>query len=224
MNLFKENILSVLMESRDFLTRQVSVDPETNSTTWEVEYKVDFLRLYKEIDEVFNILEDVQTQFKTPQSLTLLNLAKTLRNNFSRLAQLYSKLEETSATSQGGASFTPGDGAQYATPKAFSKSKGGGKYYYKLGYKNLPKHTPKSFEKKELWEDETLNELNDFQKQRLQSLDDIEVLLKDIYPLISNTKNETATLFGGNPGSYDVNSPIEITKSYLQDIKKILTK
>jgi hypothetical protein len=33
------------------------------------------------------------------------------------------KLKETSATSQGGASFTPGAGEQYATPKAFNKNK-----------------------------------------------------------------------------------------------------
>jgi hypothetical protein len=69
-----------------------------------------------------------------------------------------------------------------------------------------------------------LNEMNNFQKQRLQSIEDIEKLLNEISPLISNAKNETATLFGGNPGSYDINSPIEITKSYLQDIKRILTE
>ena len=33
------------------------------------------------------------------------------------------KLKETSATSQGGASFSPGAGEQYATPKAFNKNK-----------------------------------------------------------------------------------------------------
>lgn len=44
---------------------------------------------------------------------------------------------ELSATSSGGASFTPGTGAQYATPNAFSK-KGkdnkATKYLQKLGY------------------------------------------------------------------------------------------
>ena len=34
------------------------------------------------------------------------------------------KLKEMSATNQGGASFTPGEGANYATPTVFNKNKG----------------------------------------------------------------------------------------------------
>jgi hypothetical protein len=49
------------------------------------------------------------------------------------------KMMETSGTGTGGASFSPGAGAQYATPKAFNKDKDApgtaSKYYYKLGYK-----------------------------------------------------------------------------------------
>jgi len=50
-------------------------------------------------------------------------------------------LGEESATSQGGASFTPGEGAQYATPFAFKKKgkKSPSIYYYKLGYKPVQK-------------------------------------------------------------------------------------
>lgn len=122
-----------------------------------------------------------------------------------RLLKKYSDIKEQSSTSIGGATQSPGEGPQYSTPKAFNK------YRYKL--KNTPIH-----------EEEVINEMNDFQKQRLQSIEDIEKLLNELSPLISNAKNETATLFGGNPGSYDINSPIEITKSYLQDIKRILTE
>jgi len=57
-------------------------------------------------------------------------------------------LDEISATGTG-ASFTPGQGAQYATPHAFSKSKKDNratKYAKKLGYKKAdrpkrPSHT-----------------------------------------------------------------------------------
>ena len=53
------------------------------------------------------------------------------------------KLKEMSATNQGGASFTPGEGANYATPNVFNKNKKakGAKiiYYYKVGYKPVPK-------------------------------------------------------------------------------------
>lgn len=136
------------------------------------------------------------------------------------------KLKEMSATSQGGASFTPGEGANYATPVAFNKNKKakGAKniYYYKLGFKPVPNIKPKSYDKKKLWEDEKLNEMNDFQKRRIQGLEDIEKLMNEISPLISNAKNDTIELYGGNAGSYDITAPIEMVKGYLQDIKKLL--
>jgi len=138
------------------------------------------------------------------------------------------RLKEMSATNQGGASFTPGEGANYATPVAFNKNKKakGAKniYYYKLGYKPVPNIKPKSYDKKQLWEDETLNEMNEFQKKRIQGLEDIEKLMNEITPLISNAKNDTIELYGGNAGSYDITSPIEMVKSYLLDIKKLLTE
>lgn len=138
------------------------------------------------------------------------------------------RLKEMSATNQGGASFTPGEGANYATPVAFNKNKKakGAKniYYYKLGYKPVPNIKPKSYDIKKLWEDETLNEMNEFQKKRIQSLEDIEKLMNEITPLISNAKNDTIELYGGNAGSYDITAPIEMVKSYLLDIKKLLTE
>ena len=220
---FKEEILSTLKEAEDFIAKKTSEDPTTNSTTWDIDYQPDLKRLYDDINKIVIKLEKVQKRIQTPQSEDLLNIARTLRNKYSRLLKKYSGVKEISATSQGGASFSSGEGAQYATPKAYSK-KGAKNYYYKLGYKDIPKTKPKSFDKVKLWEDDMLNEMNNFQKQRLQSIEDIEKLLNEISPLISNAKNETATLFGGNPGSYDINSPIEITKSYLQDIKRILTE
>ena len=58
------------------------------------------------------------------------------------------KLKETSGTGTGGASFSPGAGAQYATPKAFNKDKNApgtaSKYYYKLGYKLAEEENPGS--------------------------------------------------------------------------------
>ena len=138
------------------------------------------------------------------------------------------KLKEMSATNQGGASFTPGEGANYATPSVFNKNKNakGAKniYYYKLGFKNVPKIKPKSYDIKKLWEEEQLNEMNEFQKKRLVGLDKIEELMNDISPLISNAKNDTIELYGGNVGSYDITQPIEIVKSYLQEIKELLTE
>ena len=123
-----------------------------------------------------------------------------------------SKLKEMSATSQGGASFSGGEGAQYATPFAFRKNKtakgAADIYYYKLGFKPVPKIKPKSFDIKKLWETEKLNELNNFQN--------------DLYPLVSNAKNETAEYYSENPGSYDILKSTEMVLSYLKDIDKLL--
>lgn len=138
------------------------------------------------------------------------------------------KLAEMSATNMGGASMSAGQGDNYATPAAFSKktnSKGAKNiYYYKLGFKPVPNIKPKSYDKKKLWEDEMLNEMNDFQKKRLASLDEIEKLMNEISPLISNAKNDTIELYSGNAGSYDITQPIEMVKSYLLDIKKLLSE
>lgn len=132
------------------------------------------------------------------------------------------KLKEMSATNQGGASFTPGEGANYATPNVFNKNKNakGAKniYYYKLGFKNVPNIKPKSYDKKKLWE------MNDFQKRRIAGLEEIEKLMNEITPLVSNAKNDTIELYGGNAGSYDITQPVEIVLNYLKEIKELLTE
>ena len=138
------------------------------------------------------------------------------------------KLKEMSATNAGGASFNAGQGEGYATPAAFaSKTNSKGTkniYYYKLGFKPVPNIKPKSYDKKELWEDDTLNEMNEFQKKRIVGLDEIEKLMNEISPLISNAKNETIELYSGNAGSFDITQPIEIVLSYLKEVKQLLTE
>ncbi len=137
-----------------------------------------------------------------------------------------SKLKEMSATSQGGASFSGGEGAQYATPFAFRKNKtakgAADIYYYKLGFKPIPKIKPKSFDVKELWEAEETDQKDNFQKERIAAFDDIEKRLNDLYPLVSNAKNETAEYYSENPGSYDILKSTEMILSYLKDIDKLL--
>ena len=156
------------------------------------------------------------------------------------------KLKEMSANGGGGASFSAGQGMNYATPKAFKKTKsieeGPGAtlgmgpsagaegvkdnaYVKQFKYKLVPKKVKGSgLEVKQLWEDDTLNEMNDVQKRRITSLDEIEKLMNEIQPLVSNAKNETIELYGGNAGSYDINKPIEIVLSYLKEIKQLLSE
>ena len=65
---------------------------------------------------------------------------------------------------------------------------------------------------------------NEFQKKRLNGIDEIEKLLNEISPLVSNAKNETIELYSGNAGSYDITQPIEIVLSYLKEVKQLLTE
>jgi hypothetical protein len=139
------------------------------------------------------------------------------------------KIKEMSATGQGGASFNAGQGEGYATPAAFaSKTNSKGTkniYYYKLGFKPVPNKIKGSgLPVKKLWEEDTLNEVNEFQQKRLDGLDEIEKLLNDISPLVSNAKNETIELYSGNAGSYDITQPIEMVLSYLREVKQLLTE
>ena len=63
------------------------------------------------------------------------------------------EIDEQSSTASGGDAFAGGAGAQYATPFAFKKKgkKGPSIYYYKLGYKPVPKIVPKSYDIKKLF-------------------------------------------------------------------------
>ena len=143
--------------------------------------------------------------------------------------KIRAKIKEISATGQGGASMSAGQGEGYATPAAFASktnSKGTkGIYYYKLGFKPVPNKIKGSgLQVKKLWEEEPLTETNEFQKKRLNGLDEIEKLLNEISPLVSNAKNETIELYSGNAGSYDITQPIEIVLSYLKEVKQLLTE
>ena len=72
-----------------------------------------------------------------------LKLSQRVTNFFNKEASSIDSEEdiEEISTSGGSASFSPGTGAQYATPYAFKKGKGANratKFMYKLGYKPAP--------------------------------------------------------------------------------------
>ena len=75
---------STFLNEQDFTTKQTSVDPETGKISWDVDYKTDFDRTYKEIDEAVQRLQDLVAQEKAPEARELLMMAKNLRNKFSR--------------------------------------------------------------------------------------------------------------------------------------------
>ena len=75
---------STFLKEQDFTTKQTSIDPETGRISWDVDYKTDFDRTYKEIDEAVQRLQDLVAQEKDPEARELLMMAKNLRNKFSR--------------------------------------------------------------------------------------------------------------------------------------------
>lgn len=226
MKQFKEEILSTfksLKEAEDFITTKTSEDPKTQSISWDVDYTPNLKKLYTDIDNITTKLNKLYKLTKTPESESLLKLGKSLRNRFSRLLTKYPDLKEQSSTSQGGASFTSGTGAQYATPKAFNKntnSKGTKNiYYYKLGWKPVPKKIKGSgIEVKKLYE----GEAKDFQQERINIFDKIENELNSLSPLISNAKNATIEYYNENPGSYAIIRSTDLILDYIKDIKQLL--
>jgi hypothetical protein len=137
------------------------------------------------------------------------------------------KLKEMSATNVGGATASPGEGIGMTTKPAFNKDKyaKGAKniYYYKLGFKPVPDIKPKSYDIKKLWEEEKEKTRADkFQDNRIKEFEQIENLIKQLSPLISNAKNETIEYYAANPGSYEIYKPSSMVLAYIQKAVDLL--
>ena len=78
-------------------------------------------------------------------------------------------------------------------------------------------------EVKQLFEAEPVNEMNNFQQERIAAFDDIETRLNALYPLVSNAKNETVEYYNEHPGSYDIFKSTEMILDYLKNIETLLT-
>ena len=226
MSTLKEDINKViesLKEAEDFTITQVGdPDPETGAVTSVVKYMPNLGDLYDDINDVVNKLSKLKGKISPEESETLIKISKTLRNRLSRVIKKYKELKEVSATG-GSATFTPGTGAQYATPRAFTKDSKSKKrkniYYYKMGYKDVPKKIKGSgLEVKKLYE----GEFNEFQKGRIDIFEKIENELNDLPPLISNAKNKTVEYYSANPGSYAIVNSTDLILEYIKDIKTLL--
>ena len=206
------------------------VDPETGAITYDVENVANFSSTYNALQqakEFLNTLEktgnakDDTTIDKFAEDISkLFNAFRThVRKNYPKEYERVSRLKEQSATSQGGATFTPGGGAQYATPFAFRKKgkKSPSIYYYKLGYKPVPKKIKGAGTiVKQLFE------YNNFQENRIKSFDDVESKIDVILPMLSNAKNKTAEYYNENPGSYKIVYPTDAMLAELDNIIKQL--
>lgn len=221
----------------DTYYKTTSVDKETNSVGHNIIKLASFGDSLKKMSDAVKALKqlmgtkdakgDKNIQLTADELKKVFNKYRThLRKNYpDQYNQIKSALEEISTTGggAGASSFTPGTGAQYATPFAFGKkgdAKKGGMYTKKFGYKLVPKKIKGSgVEVKNLFEAQSAS---DFQKGRIAAFDQIEQELNDIYKMLSNAKNETAQYYTDNPSSYAVVKPTDLVLDYIKDIKDLL--
>ena len=141
------------------------IDPETGAISWDIADVADFTSTYKALQQAREFLNDLDKkaeQTKMDPAIDkfaadiadLFNSFRShIRKNYPEEYERVLRLKEQSSTAQGGMSLEGGEGAQYATPYAFKKKgkKGPSIYYYKLGYKPVPKIVPKSYDIKKLF-------------------------------------------------------------------------
>jgi hypothetical protein len=144
------------------------------------------------------------------------------------------RLKEESATGTG-SSMTAGEGMNYATPVA-GKAKN---YYYKLGFKPVKTTKPKSFDVKQLWEEETTPEfdvesfiaslptedekLKEYVAGRLGDFNLLSGKLKELITLIRDAKKETIASYKQNP-QYRAVYGTDLAVSLVDNLIKLFKK
>jgi hypothetical protein len=251
-----------------FLSSQSSPEPETGKISWDIKYKADYALVYKRFRELNKVLKDFLSfdeVRKDPKFVEIGGSFNTLYNKFrSHIRKEYPNqykmlqtidenlvkdlvrkaLSEESSTGAGttAATFTPGEGAQYATKYAYNpnkKAKGAKNiYYYKLGWKpvdadELHKNA-KGIEHKDLWKkkleevDESseayVNSLNlpdptlkQFIETRITDFDKIEDKLNTLLPLLKKAKTETMEYYKTSP-DFQVKYGTDLAVDYLDDL------
>lgn len=154
-------------KSGGIVTTVTNIDQETGQITWDVDYDADYLKLFKEITEMLETAKQVAQVTDEPFFKDYYEDIRKRRNQLrtylrKNKAEEYERIKGMTEmmTTGGTASFTPGTGAQYATPFAFNKNKKAkgtaSNYYYKLGYKPVDKKKlrkqAKGIEVKQLFE------------------------------------------------------------------------
>jgi hypothetical protein len=261
-------------EPQGFKKTELGTDPETGKVSWGITYKANYNSLYRRFNDLnkefkeFLLFDEIKKDPKFKEIYVgfnyLFNQFKShLRSNYPkeyRTAQLalketqlreliQKKLQEMSATGAGAGagSFTPGAGAQYATPYAFNpnkKAKGAQNiYYYKLGWKPVDAEklhkASKAIDHKDLWkkklmEDEStesyINSLNiedsslkQFIDTRIGHFDEIEDKLNTLLPLLKQAKTETMEYYKNDP-SFNIKYSTDLALTYLDKLMTLFNK
>lgn len=206
------------------------VNATTGAITWDLENVGAFDTVYKTFDELNQLLKTLKSGGEAKSDSVIDSIADNVKNLFNQYRthirknypEFWAKVKLVREEE-----VDEGEGIGYMTPNAFAKNKNSkgtnDNYYYKLGYKPVPKKIKGSgLEVKELWETETLNEFSDFQQKRINMFNDVEEKVNSLSPLLSNAKNETAQYYNENPGSYTIVYSTDMVNELLDDITKLL--
>lgn len=243
-------------EPTSFDSTTSGVDPETGKVSWDIKYKADYALVYKRFKELNKALKDFVTydevrkdskfkeitngfnylynQFRTHIRKEYPNQYKTLQTiDENKVRDIVRKaLDEESATGAGAGagSFSPGAGANYATPNAFNpnkKAKGAQNiYYYKLGFKPVDAEKlhkqAKGLEHKDLWtkklnETEKSPALENFINTRITDFDKIEEKINALRPLLEKAKTETVEYYKTSP-DFQIKYGTDLASDYLDDL------
>ena len=126
---------------KDFYFIDEPADPETGAVKSKVVYKKSISNMVKDLEAE---LQDFRELVKDkPEDLVIYNIFEELKEIYNKFRthirkkypEEYKKVGEGSSTG-GGASFTPGKGAAYASPYAFGDNKRKKRKGY-MGYKEI---------------------------------------------------------------------------------------
>ena len=227
-----------------------SVDPETGSVDSQV---IKLASFTDSLEKLYIATEALSALVKSPGGkddavvVKSYDDLKTMFNNFrSHLRKYYpdqyeaikNKLDEMSTIASDSGFTSGGEGENYATPFAFSKTKSTkGNYgaYTQAGYKKVNEFKYK-LAKTQLKEADTnveqylqdLNVVNPDNKKfiasRLMGFDEVETKLNQLLPLLQQAKHETMDYYRQNPESFSIVYGTDLANDYLNDLIELFKK
>ena len=227
-----------------------SVDPETGSVDSQV---IKLASFTDSLEKLYAATEALSALVKSPDGkddavvVKSYDDLKTIFNNFrSHLRKYYpdqyeaikNKLDEISTIASNSGFTSGGEGENYATPFAFSKTKSTkGNYgaYTQAGYKKVNEFKYK-LAKTQLKEADTnveqyLQDLNvvnpdntKFIASRLMGFDEVETKLNQLLPLLQQAKHETMDYYRQTPESFSIVYGTDLANDYLNDLIELFKK
>ena len=227
-----------------------SVDPETEAVDSQV---IKLASFTDSLEKLYAATEALSALVKSPDGkddavvVKSYDDLKTIFNNFrSHLRKYYpdqyeaikNKLDEISTIASNSGFTSGGEGENYATPFAFSKTKSTkGNYgaYTQAGYKKVNEFKYK-LAKTQLKEADTnveqylqdLNVVNPDNKKfiasRLMGFDEVETKLNQLLPLLQQAKHETMDYYRQNPESFSIVYGTDLANDYLNDLIELFKK